>query len=281
MYKGNENLIPKNWHEMAAKDNKKTGFQAAAFYNNGKIVIAICGSNIISLKDIKNDVQMGLNRLPTQYTDAHEFYQEIKRDFPNNEIIFTGHSLGGSLAQLMGNETGCETVTFNAYGVGNLLKDNIKNIDNIRNYGNSQDLTFNKNIKNQIGKTYVINNNSSNDIFIGNNNKKINDYHSIENMGKLEDAVEYEPNMLTGQVSFNADFKEIDSNRVFTNEEIKAMSQKEFERLEKQIIKQAANGKVISQKEAEKLLKSGDLIWINSYTRSDGTKVEGYFRHVN
>ena len=37
--------------------------------------------------------------------------------FSNYNIILTGHSLGGALAQMIGAVTGAETVTFNAYGI--------------------------------------------------------------------------------------------------------------------------------------------------------------------
>ena len=30
--------------------------------------------------------------------------------------------------------------------------------------------------------------------------------------------------------------------------------------------------------EADEKVKTGDLIWVNSYTRDDGTKVCGYYR---
>ena len=45
----------------------------------------------------------------------HNFYDDVKSKFPNKKIDVTGHSLGGSLAKLMSNKTGHETVTFNAY----------------------------------------------------------------------------------------------------------------------------------------------------------------------
>lgn len=61
-------------------------------------------------------------KLPNQYVDAQKFYEKVRKDFPNQEIVFTGHSLGGSLAQLMSNKTGHETVTFNAYGIRDILQ---------------------------------------------------------------------------------------------------------------------------------------------------------------
>ena len=100
----------------------------------------------------------------------------------------------------------------------------------------------------------------------------------IETMGNLEDAVEYKPNRLEGQVNMNIDFKDIDTNRIFTNEEIGQMSQDEYSRLESFINQQVAAGKVIPEVQAKQQVQAGNLIYVNSYTRSDGTEVKGYYR---
>lgn len=158
VYKDNKNSIPKDWVRFSERDNESTGFHAETFYKKGTVVISMRGTDPFSYQDIiLNDMAMGTNNLPIQYIDAINYYNEIQQTFPNSKIVFTGHSLGGSLAQLMGNLTGNEAVTFNAYGVGNLLNGNInyENSKNIRNYGNINDFTFCRNIRNQVGETYV------------------------------------------------------------------------------------------------------------------------------
>ena len=284
VYKGNEKLIPKDWIKVSEYD-KKSGFHGEAFYKNGKVVIAMRGTEKEDKKDWQNDIDMGIKKLPNQYVDAQKFYEKVKKEFPNQKIVFTGHSLGGSLAQLMSNKTGHETVTFNAYGIADLLQGNISNNLNIRNYGNINDTVFNANIDNQLGKTYMINDDNKNANYIttsyaGKNNsgKYPKKYHFTETMGDLEDAVEYKPNRLEGQISKNIDFKDIDTNRIFTNEEIGQMSIDEFARLENFINQQMLSGKVMPETQAKQQVQSGDLIYVNSYTRSDGTKVKGYFR---
>ena len=67
-------------------------------------------------------------------------------------------------------------------------------------------------------------------------------------------------------------------NRVFTNEEIGQMSPDEFSRLENFINQQIAEGKVMPEAQAKQQVQTGDLIYVNSYTRSDGTEVKGYYR---
>ena len=281
VYKGNEKSIPKGWIKVSEYD-KKSGFHGEAFYKDGKVVIAMRGTN--DKDDLANDVDMAKKKLPNQYVDAQKFYEKVKKDFTNQEIVFTGHSLGGSLAQLMSNKTGHETVTFNAYGVRDILQGNVRdNLENIRNYGNINDTVFNNNIDNQLGGTYVIKKNYDEDSvtkgtegYIGGLDPYF--HHKAEWMGDLEDAVEYKPNRLEGQVNMNIDFKDIDTNRIFTNEEIGQMSQDEYSRLESFINQQVAAGKVMPEAQAKQQVQAGNLIYVNSYTRSDGTEVKGYYR---
>ena len=284
VYKGNEKSIPKDWIKVL-EYNKKSGFYGEAFYKNGKVVIAIRGTDEILNDLVKEDIgHLAIKKLPSQYVDAQDFYEEIKKDFPNKEIIFTGHSLGGSLAQLMGNKTGCETVTFNAYGVADILDDKIKTGSiNIRNYGNIEDIIFHSNLDNQLGEIYVTGlNQTKKHVTKENNYNQENErnlkHHFIESMGNLEDAVEYKPTKLEGKVSLNVDYKDIDPNRIFTREEIKDMSNEEYLRLENFINKQLKTGRVMAKAQAEEKIKTGDVIWVDDYDRADVTHVRGYYR---
>lgn len=284
VYKGNEKSIPKDWIKVS-EYNKRSGFHGEAFYKDGKVVIAMRGTDEFVNDFIKEDIRhLAKKKLPNQYVDAQKFYEKVRKDFPDQEIIFTGHSLGGSLAQLMSNKTGHEAVTFNAYGVRNILQGYVRdNLENIRNYGNINDTVFNNNIDNQLGSTYVIKKNYDKasitkgaEGYLGGLDPYF--HHKAEWMGDLEDAVEYKPNRLEGRVNMNIDFKDIDTNRVFTNEEIGQMSPDEFSRLENFINQQIAEGKVMPEAQAKQQVQTGDLIYVNSYTRSDGTEVKGYYR---
>lgn len=294
VYKDNKNSIPKDWVRFSERDNESTGFHAETFYKKGTVVISIRGTDLTSSQDLSNDFGMWKNhKIPSQYVDAINYYNEIQKMFPRSKIVFTGHSLGGSLAQLMGNLTGNETVTFNAYGVGNLLNGNInyENSKNIRNYGNINDFTFCRNLRNQVGETYVNVSRHGSDEYI--TNSSFGEYfggldlvfhHFIGSMGNLENSTSYvspeeiESMILFGGVNLDIDLRNLDTERIITNEEIKAMTQEEFTQNEKFIMQQVAEGKVMTEMQAKEQLEAGNLIWVNSYTRADGTEVKGYYR---
>ena len=294
VYKDNKNSIPKDWVRFSERDNESTGFHAETFYKKGTVVISIRGTDLTSSQDLSNDFGMWKNhKIPSQYVDAINYYNEIQKTFPSSKIVFTGHSLGGSLAQLMGNLTGNETVTFNAYGVGNLLNGNInyENSKNIRNYGNINDLVFMMNFDNQLGHTQVINSSFDDDFYLtkgynGSYPQGGHDlvHHKIEQMGNLENSTSYvspeeiESMILFGGINLDIDLRNLDTERIITNEEIKQMSNEEFSQNENFINQQLMAGNIMTEMQAKEQLEAGNLIWVNSYTRADGTEVKGYYR---
>ena len=81
------------------------GFEAAAFINaGGEIVIAYAGTypEDISGDWLQANVPLASGAMSPQLIDAAKYYQDIKRAYPDATISFTGHSLGGGLAALMG-----------------------------------------------------------------------------------------------------------------------------------------------------------------------------------
>ena len=91
-------------------------------------------------------------------------------------------------------------------------------------------------------------------------NYKNNNYHSAKTTGQaapinqLTSSFSGYTNPLTG------------SNHIFTQEEIDRMSSEEFAKYEKEIDAQV------------KAMNGSGVVYVNSYTRADGTKVKGYYR---
>ena len=87
--------------------DEKTGTSATAFRDKdtGEIILSYTGTNLESgwkeiYKDvIKSDVgEIGFGSGSTHYEPAYEFYEKIREKYGDN-IILTGHSLGGNIAQ--------------------------------------------------------------------------------------------------------------------------------------------------------------------------------------
>ena len=278
VYPKKRKSLPKDWIPFDRYEDKN-GFYGEAFYNKNTIAIVFRGSN--DTKDWISNIEMGAKQLPWQYWTAQSFYNKINAEFPNSEIVFTGHSLGGSLAQILGNETGNETVTFNAYGTGNIININPNNLENIRNYGHGRDVVFKSNFLNHIGNIYILNNEVGK---IPNDLK----YHFLQNLGNLKDRKVYTnemreqceketPSVLCGESSYSS-FQYYDRNRILTNEEIGEMSPKEYNENENFIRQLLEFGNIMPEAAAKEKVRLGELIWVNGYTRDDGTEVKGYYR---
>ena len=274
IYKNDSNKKPNNWKIIAIKENKKTGFYAEVFKNGNEIAIIYKGTDVPSKNSISfnilsdsfqdnflNNLPMGASKFPIQVNDARELYNEIKSKYSKNKINLGGHSLGGSLAQLIGIETGENTVTYGSYGVGDIINKKDLHYDNITNYGNLNDPIYISNISAQVGNTYIMDNfkaNEPNEIYLIkgreiNNNLSINK-HKIENSEPLENAKLladkniYENNIiLKGSVSKTSN--EL-SQPLYTREMIGKMTADEYLQNEPMIMEQLkTQGGIPSEKQ--------------------------------
>jgi len=116
-------LIPTGWTLIESKSSLSTGFSAIAVQNNetGEVVVAYRGTD--GFDDATGTYsQLALqNGVPNQYPEALAFFTEINDSYGN--VTLTGHSLGGSLAQLVAATTSAITYTYNAPGVDGLRDD--------------------------------------------------------------------------------------------------------------------------------------------------------------
>ena len=106
-------------------------------------------------------------------------------------------------------------------------------------------------------------------------NYKNNNYHSTKTTGQAAPIVQNQlsifgyTNPLTG------------SNHIYTREEVGRMSKEEFAKHEKEINAQTKyfNGTMPTNGDLQQeAMIGGGAMYVNSYTRFDGTKVSGYYR---
>lgn len=113
-------------------DNPKTGFQATAYQrvDTHEIVIAYRGTefNREPVHDGGVDAGMVLTGVNAQSGDSEKFTQRVidrarseeKRSGQPVDVTVTGHSLGGTLAEINAAKYGLRGETFNAYGAASL-----------------------------------------------------------------------------------------------------------------------------------------------------------------
>ena len=290
VYANNKHLDTNGWELKKTIVNKNNGFYSEVYTKNDKAILVIRGTEITTRDDF-SAINMGLGYLPWQMKDAEKAYIQTVQKYGKENVILTGHSLGGSEAQILGAKYGVETVTFGAYGVKNFCGVEVNYTDNITNYGNAQDGIFVKNIDNQIGKTMILNTNVKNgdDFDKGYNYHGFNP-HYIQNLGDLSTAVEYKreifedenaPLFKMGIQYYDYNPEEVfdTKNRVLYKGEINHKDLEEGTPLYNLFIENMIDRKPMpTKKELDKRTKIGELIYVEEYTRSDGTKVSGYYR---
>ena len=296
VYPENRNQDSNGWTYKETYSNHRDGFYSEVYKKDNKVILVIRGTEIHSggkegTKDALSDFQMGLGYLPYQMNDAEKAYNQTVRKYGKENVILTGHSLGGSEAQILGAKYGAETITFEAYGVKNFNGVEVNYTDNITNYGNAQDGIFVKNIDNQIGKTMILNTDTKN----GNNFDKGYKYHgmephNIENLGDLSNGIEYDKDAFENDNAplfkmgieyndYNPDEVFDTKNRVLYQGEINPEDLEEGTLLYDLYMDNIVDKNPMpTKKEVDKRTRIGELIYIEEYTRSDGTKVSGYYR---
>jgi pimeloyl-ACP methyl ester carboxylesterase len=107
-------------------DNQFTGFRAHVYHNEAQkeVVITFAGTTFSDKRDREACWDIAMGRLPKQFWNANALCGEVSKYMQKTgidaQISFTGHSLGGALAQYMAiaaQEQGCPAVSFGGPGV--------------------------------------------------------------------------------------------------------------------------------------------------------------------
>jgi hypothetical protein len=120
--------LPETWGQLPIKiqylDDSMTGFRAHVYHNAAakEVVIAFAGSNLAERGDLSTIGEIVAGREPKQFDNALATYNEVVRyltlERKKAQIAFTGHSLGGALAQYMAIRVqGRPAETFGAPGI--------------------------------------------------------------------------------------------------------------------------------------------------------------------
>ena len=142
------------------------GFSASIYKNSStdKYIVAYAGTKLTDVGDIASDAQMAAGKYPSQFQNAISLIEDtLPKDYsinPSDIEMITGHSLGGSLAQLVGQldkYSDIPVIALNPYGTKDLegnLPDGYEfsnDSSNIYNYMMPGDPI--SNLKGQVGNT--------------------------------------------------------------------------------------------------------------------------------
>lgn len=97
-------------------EDPATGFRAAVYEKDGQFVVAFAGTDPTQLGDLGADIEQGLGFDSPQYEMARSLALKLTEQL-GDDVVFTGHSLGGGLASFAALATGGTAVTFNAAGL--------------------------------------------------------------------------------------------------------------------------------------------------------------------
>lgn len=93
-----------------------SGFEGGIFECGDTWVVCYRGTSPSDKRDIGADIKIGLKLIPDQFFPAMALFERARISHGNN-VVITGHSLGGGLAQLVSAASTYPAVTFNAPGM--------------------------------------------------------------------------------------------------------------------------------------------------------------------
>lgn len=110
------------------------GFQGGIFVNqsDGEVIVAFSGTKggptTAPISQNTANARIGLNVIPNMAGAAYAMVRWAQQHNPGAKISIVGHSLGGGLAQVVGNWTGVPFISLNGPGMTSHLKMSAFNI---------------------------------------------------------------------------------------------------------------------------------------------------------
>ncbi|MCC4599480.1 XVIPCD domain-containing protein [Xanthomonas melonis] len=110
-----DNALRQAGIDPALLHDGKSGFDAAFYRNDqGQVVLGFCGTD--EGKDWKHNIGQGLGFDDAQYASAIQLGGQARQAF-GDQVVISGHSLGGGLAAASAMVNDIPAVTYNAAGV--------------------------------------------------------------------------------------------------------------------------------------------------------------------
>jgi len=119
--------VPQGWTQISnSHATTSSGFEAVSFRKGDEIVISFAGTGSLFNKDWLANFELTKGECAQQLCDAAVYYLEMKKLYGNN-ISFTGHSLGGGIAAIMGVLFGVQATTFDQAPFSNSCCESVRN----------------------------------------------------------------------------------------------------------------------------------------------------------
>lgn len=119
--------LPEGWKETTEDINiekerweNESGFKASLYYNEKENIYILAFAGTENLKDWVTDIRQGVgldDGKRGQYRKAVELARKLQYKIKKENLVITGHSLGGGLASITSAVTGSNAYTFNAAGL--------------------------------------------------------------------------------------------------------------------------------------------------------------------
>jgi hypothetical protein len=106
------------------------GYQGGIFASPTEVIVGLSGTGggAAAVSQVSGDIRIGVNVIPNMAGSAFAMVGWAKQNFKTVPISIVGHSLGGGLAQVVGNWAGLPFISFNGPGMVSHLKMSAFNI---------------------------------------------------------------------------------------------------------------------------------------------------------